>query len=248
MDNWRSLAAPSAQGHDVQLDNHQSSTNMQPPIRIMIVDDHAVIRTGLRMLIEQDQTMTVVAMAGTPAEALALAETEKPDIIVLDLMLGEEDGLDFLPDLCNVSTNSRVLILTGVQTPESHRTAIRRGAMGIVLKQQAAELLLKAIRKVHEGEVWIDRSMIGSVLSEVRSERREEEKPEVVKIKALTAREREVIALVSQGLKNKVIGERLFISETTVTHHLSSIYSKLGVADRLELVVFAFANNLTKKP
>ena len=247
MDNRHSFAARTAEGREVQLDN-QGSTNMQPPIRIMIVDDHAVIRTGLRMLIEQDKTMTVVAMAGTPAEALALAETEKPDIIVLDLMLGEEDGLVFLPELCRVSVNSRVLILTGVQTPESHRTAIRRGAMGIVLKQQAADLLLKAIRKVHEGEVWIDRSMIGTVLSEVRSERREEEKPEVIKMKALTAREREVIALVSEGLKNKAIGERLFISETTVTHHLSSIYSKLGVSDRLELVVFAFANNLAKKP
>jgi len=234
---------------DTQLNNKLEITRtMQPPIRIMIVDDHAVIRTGLRMLIEQDQTMTVVAMAGNPSEALALAEQEKPDIIVLDLMLGEEDGLDFLPEVCKVSANSKVLILTGVQTPESHRTAIRRGAMGIVLKQQAADLLLKAIRKVHEGEVWIDRSMIGSVLSEVRSERREEEKPEATKIKALTAREREVIALVSEGLKNKIIGERLFISETTVTHHLSSIYSKLGVSDRLELVVFAFANNLAKKP
>ena len=217
-------------------------------IRIMIVDDHAVIRTGLRMLIEQEQTMTVVAMAGSPAEAMALAESEKPDIIVLDLMLGEEDGLDFLPDLCKISPASRVLVLTGVQTPESHRTAIRRGAMGIVLKQQAAELLLKAIRKVQEGEVWIDRSMIGSVLNDVRSERLEQVNPVTAQIASLTPREREVVALVSEGLKNKAIGERLFISETTVTHHLSSIYSKLGVSDRLELVVFAFGNNLTKKP
>ena len=221
---------------------------MPTPIRIMIVDDHAVIRSGLRMLIEQDQTMTVVALAGTPGEALKFAESEKPDIIILDLMLGEEDGLDFLPDLCKVSPQSRVLVLTGVQTAESHRLAIRRGAMGIVLKQQAAELLLKAIRKVHDGEVWIDRSMMGSVLDEVRSEKREEINSQAAKIGALTAREREVIALVSEGLKNKAIGERLFISETTVTHHLSSIYSKLGVSDRLELVVYAFANNLTKKP
>jgi two-component system nitrate/nitrite response regulator NarL len=220
---------------------------MPPPIRILIVDDHSVIRAGLRMLIEQDQTMTVVAMAGSQAEALVQAEREKPDIIILDLILGEEDGLDFLPDLCNVSSTSRVLVLTGVQTPESHRTAIRRGAMGIVLKQQAAELLLKAIRKVHEGEVWIDRSMMRSVLTEVRNETKEEENPELLKIRDLTAREREVIALVSEGLKNKIIGERLFISETTVTHHLSSVYSKLGVSDRLELVVFAFANNLSKK-
>src|SRR4030095_15288413 len=224
------------------------STNMPAPIRIMIVDDHAVIRTGLRMLIEQDETMTVVAMAGSPSEALTLAEAEKPDIIVLDLILGEEDGLDFLPELCKVSSNSKVLILTGVQTPESHRTAIRRGAMGIVLKQQAADLLLKAIRKVHDGEVWIDRSMIGSVLSEVRNERPTPDNPEASKINALTAREREVISLVSRGLKNKVIGQHLFISETTVTHHLSSIYAKLGVSNRLELVFYAFANQLTQKP
>ena len=228
--------------------NHQGGSTKMTPIRIMIVDDHAVIRAGLRMLIEQDQTMTVVAMAGTPAEALTLAAAEKPDIIVLDLILGEEDGLDFLPELTKASSNSRVLVLTGVQTPESHRTAIRRGAMGIVLKQQAAELLLKAIKKVHDGEVWIDRSMIGSVLSDVRNEQQAAPNPETSKINALTAREREVISLVSRGLKNKVIGERLFISETTVTHHLSSIYSKLGVSDRLELVVYAFANQLAQKP
>jgi DNA-binding NarL/FixJ family response regulator len=228
--------------------NFQGGSTKMTPIRIMIVDDHAVIRAGLRMLIEQDQAMTVVAMAGTPAEALTLAASEKPDIIVLDLILGEEDGLDFLPELTKVSSNSRVLVLTGVQTPESHRTAIRRGAMGIVLKQQAAELLLKAIKKVHDGEVWIDRSMIGSVLSDVRSEQHAAANPEALKINALTAREREVISLVSRGLKNRIIGQRLFISETTVTHHLSSIYAKLGVSDRLELVVYAFANQLAQKP
>jgi DNA-binding NarL/FixJ family response regulator len=214
----------------------------------MIVDDHAVIRTGLRMLIEQDQTMTVVAMAGTASEALVLAEREHPDIIILDLMLGDEDGLEFLPQLCKTSPNSRVLILTGVQATTSHRIAIRRGAMGIVMKQQAADLLLKAIRKVHAGEVWIDRSMMSSVLSDVRSERQEEADPEAGKIASLTPREREVIALVSEGLKNKLIGERLFISETTVTHHLSSIFSKLEVSDRLELIIYAFRHGLAKVP
>ena len=214
----------------------------------MIVDDHAVIRTGLRMLIEQDQTMTVVAMAGTPAEALLMAERERPDIIVLDLMLGDDNGLEFLPQLCKASPNSRILVLTGVQATDSHRMAIRRGAMGIVLKQQAAELLLKAIQKVHAGEVWIDRSMMGSVLTDVRKERHEEPDPEATKITRLTRREREVIALVSEGLKNKLIGERLFISETTVTHHLSSIFSKLEVSDRLELIIYAFRHGLAKVP
>jgi two-component system, NarL family, nitrate/nitrite response regulator NarL len=219
-----------------------------PQIRIMIVDDHAVIRTGLRMLIEQDQTMNVVAMAGTRAEALLLTDQEQPDIILLDLMLGDEDGLEFLPVLCEMSPKSRVLVLTGVQTTESHRMAIRRGAMGIVLKQQAAELLLKAIQKVHAGEVWIDRSMMGSVLDDVRTERHQAPSAEETKIARLTPREREVVALVSEGLKNKLIGERLYISETTVTHHLSSVFSKLEVSDRLELIIYAFRHGLAKMP
>jgi len=219
-----------------------------PQIRIMIIDDHAVIRAGLRMLIEQDQTMSVVAMAGNRADSLLLAEKEQPDIILFDLMLGDEDGLEFLPALCDISPNSRVLVLTGVQTTESHRIAIRRGAMGIVLKQQAADLLLKAIRKVHAGEVWIDRSMMGSVLDDVRTERQQGSNTEATKIASLTPREREVVALVSEGLKNKLIGERLYISETTVTHHLSSVFSKLEVSDRLELIIYAFRHGLAKMP
>lgn len=219
-----------------------------PQIRIMIIDDHAVIRAGLRMLIEQDQTMNVVAQAGNRAEALLLAEKEQPDIILFDLMLGDDDGLEFLPALCEISPNSRVLVLTGVQTTESHRLAIRRGAMGIVLKQQAADLLLKAIQKVYAGEVWIDRSMMGSVLDDVRSERQQGSNTEATKIASLTPREREVVALVSEGLKNKLIGERLYISETTVTHHLSSVFSKLEVSDRLELIIYAFRHGLAKMP
>lgn len=219
-----------------------------PQIRIMIIDDHAVIRAGLRMLIEQDQTMNVVAQAGTRAEALLLAEKEQPDIILFDLILGDDDGLEFLPALCEISPNSRVLVLTGVQTTESHRLAIRRGAMGIVLKQQAADLLLKAIRKVYAGEVWIDRSMMGSVLDDVRNERQQGSNTEATKIASLTPREREVVALVSEGLKNKLIGERLYISETTVTHHLSSVFSKLEVSDRLELIIYAFRHGLAKMP
>lgn len=213
-------------------------------IRVMIVDDHAVIRAGLRMLIEHDQTMNVVAMAGTRSEALRLAASSRPDIIILDLILGEDDGLTFLPELCETSPTSRVVVLTGVQNPDSHRLAVRRGAMGIVLKEHAAELLLRAIQKVHEGEVWIDRSMIGNVIQEFN-------KPgdvdlEKAKITTLTDREREVITLVGEGLKNRQIAERLFITETTVTHHLSSVFSKLEVSDRLELLIYAFRQGLAK--
>lgn len=215
-------------------------------IRIMIVDDHAVIRAGLRMLIEHDQTMSVVAMAGSRAEALRLAASEQPDIIILDLLLGDDDGLAFLPELCETSPNSRVLVLTGVQNPDSYRGAIRRGAMGIVLKEHAAEVLLKAIKKVSEGQVWIDRSMMGEMIQEFSKSTSAD--PEQAKIAALTDREREVIMLVGEGLKNKSIANRLFISETTVTHHLSSVFSKLDVSDRLELTIYAFRHGLAKIP
>ena len=215
-------------------------------IRVMIVDDHAVIRSGLRMLIEHDQTMNVVAMAGNRLEALRLAASSRPDIIILDLLLGEDDGLAFLPELCQTSPNSRVVVLTGVQNPDSHRLAIRRGAMGIVLKEHAADLLLRAIQKVHEGEVWIDRSMVGSVIQELNKP--VDVDPEKARITSLTDREREVITLVGEGLKNRQIAERLFITETTVTHHLSSVFSKLEVSDRLELLIYAFRHGLAKIP
>jgi two-component system nitrate/nitrite response regulator NarL len=107
-------------------------------------------------------------------------------------------------------------------------------------------VLLKAIIKVHQGEVWLDRSMMGSVLDEMTQA--PEIDPEKARIASLTDRECQVIALIAEGLKNKQIGERLFISETTVTHHLSSIFSKLGVSDRLELLIYAFAHKLARVP
>ena len=218
----------------------------QRPITVMIIDDHVVIRSGLRMLIEHDQRMQVVAQAGNRIEALERAAGTRPDVIILDLLLGDDDGLAFLPELCQASPNSRVLVLTGVQNADSHRRAIRRGAMGIVLKEHAADQLLKAIMKVHEGEVWIERSMMGSMIQELNKPALVD--PEVTKIESLTDREREVIALVGEGLKNKQVGERLFISETTVTHHLSSVFDKLDVNDRLELIIYAFRHGLAKIP
>jgi two-component system, NarL family, nitrate/nitrite response regulator NarL len=216
-------------------------------IRVLIVDDHQLVRTGLRMLIESQPGMKVVGKAGNAAEALALAASKKPNVILLDIDLGSENGLDFLPELHETATDARVLILTGVKDVETHRQAARLGAAGLVLKEQAAEVLLKAIRKVHQGEVWLDRSMMGNLLNEM-TQAGKKVNPEAAKISGLTAREREVIVLIAEGLKNKQIAERLFISETTVTHHLSSIFSKLGVSDRLELVIYTFAHSLAKMP
>ncbi len=222
------------------------SASTSAPINVLIVDDHAVVRAGLRMLIDQDPDMKVIGVAGNRSEALAAAASAKPNIIILDIVLGDEDGLSFLPELREVAPNARVLVLTGLRSSESQRQAMRAGAVGVVLKEHAAEVLIKAIKKVHQGEVWLDRFTMGSVLQEFTEEK--QINPDKDKIATLTDREREVITLVGEGLKNKQIAARLFISETTVTHHLSSVFSKLTVSDRLELIIFAFRHGLAKLP
>jgi DNA-binding NarL/FixJ family response regulator len=221
-------------------------TPSKDEIRILIVDHHQLVRTGLRMLIETVPGMKVVGKAANRSEALALAASKKPNLILLEIDLGSEDGLDFLPELREVATNARVLILTGVKEIETHLRAARLGAVGLVLKEHDGEVLLKAIKKVHQGEVWLDRSMMSSLLNEMTAPDKVD--PDAARIASLTDREQGVIALIAEGLKNKQIAERLFISETTVTHHLSSIFSKLGVSDRLELVIYAFAHVLAKMP
>jgi DNA-binding NarL/FixJ family response regulator len=217
-------------------------------LRILLVDDHLVMRAGLRMLIENHPGMKVVALAGNRKEALELAAGELPDLILLDLELGAESGLTFLPELREAARDARVLVLTGLKDSEAHRQAVRLGAVGVVLKDQEPEVLIKAIEKVHAGEVWLDRTTTGNLFHEMTQRNSAELDPEESKIKSLTDREFQVIKLIAEGLKNKEIGKRLFISETTVTHHLSSIFSKLDVSDRLELVIYAFANKLATMP
>lgn len=220
----------------------------QAHIRILIVDDHLVVRAGLHMLIENHPGMTVVAMASNRREALELGSSATPNLILLDLDLGGENALTFITQLRETAPNARILVLTGVRDTDAHRQAVQLGAMGIVLKEHAPDVLIKAIEKVHAGEIWLDRPTMGRMLREMSARDEKVVDPEVAKIESLTQRERDVVALIAEGLKNKQIAQRLFISETTVTHHLSSVYSKLGVSDRLELVIYAFANKLAGKP
>ena len=217
-------------------------------IRILIVDDHLVVRAGLHMLIEDHPGMTVVAMASNRAEALELASRDSPDLILLDLDLGGENALTFLTQLRDITPTTRILVLTGLRDTDAHRQAVQFGAMGVVLKEHAPDVLIKAIEKVYAGEIWLDRPTMGRILREMSARDEKEVDPELSKIDSLTQRERDVLALIAEGLKNRQIGERLFISETTVTHHLSSIYSKLGVSDRLELVIYAFAHKIAGQP
>jgi DNA-binding NarL/FixJ family response regulator len=215
-------------------------------IRIMLIDDHKVMRLGLRLLIE-NRGLKVVGEASGRADALEIAEREQPDIILLDLTLPGTDGIDLIPELLAVANDSRILVLTGVLEPEVHKRAMQLGAMGVVLKEKAPEVLIKAIQKVHEGEIWLDRAMVANVFcatSRFRDVRRHD--PEAVKIGTLTEREREVITLVGEGLRNRQIADRLFISEGTVRNHLTTVFSKLEVSDRFELLIYSFRHSLAK--
>ena len=218
-------------------------------IRVLIVDDHGIVRAGLRMLLESQPRTSVVGEAANCAEALVLATREQPDVIVLDLDLGGENAVESIPTLLSAAPAARLLVLTGVRDPEAHREAVRRGAMGLVLKEKAAETLLQAIAKVGDGEVWLEPTMIARVLGELtRPQTSQPISPEAAKIATLTEREREVITLVGEGLRNKHIAERLYISEATVRHHLTAIFAKLEVADRFELAVYAYQHGLAKPP
>jgi two-component system, NarL family, nitrate/nitrite response regulator NarL len=217
-------------------------------IRILIINDQLVVREGLRMLIENHPGTKVVAMASTRTEALDMIARIPCDLVILDLELGGYSSLSFIPQLREAGRNVRILVLTGTRDSVTHQKAAQLGAMGVVLKEDAADLLLKAIEKVYKGEAWLDRVTLGNLLFQMSTEAKEPVDPRAKKISSLTNREREVIALIAEGLRNRQIADRLFISPTTVTHHLSSIYSKLGVSDRLELVIYAFANKLAKMP
>jgi len=216
-------------------------------IRILIVDDHSIFRAGLRMLLETDSAIVIIGEAGDRESAFESVRATRPDVMLLDLDLGNSSGLDIVTDVLKQSNPPRIIILTGVKDCDVHKQAIQLGAMGLVLKNDVTGDLIAAIKAVHAGEVWFNPSLLWQMVPKTRSERiSQRPDPEDVKIASLTKRELEVIALVTKGLKNLQIAESLYISEATVRHHLTSIFSKLGKSDRFELVVYAYQQGLAK--
>ena len=191
--------------------------------------------------------MEVVSESAKAPDALKTTKLASPDVILLDLDLTEEDGLDFLPALLRVCPAAKVLVLTATPESEMHLRAAASGARGIVMKEQAPETLVKAIRSIHTGEAWLGRSLMTAVinrLSQSGSVRREKS-PETKKIGQLTPREREIVALIAKGLNGHRMSEQLRISEATVRNHLTSILAKLELNNKFELAVYAFNHKLT---
>jgi two-component system nitrate/nitrite response regulator NarL len=217
------------------------------PIRIVILDNHTLVRAGIRLLIESQQGMEVVGEEGNLSDGLEIITSFKPDIILLELNLAEVTSSDVISSIIKASEKSRLILVTGTSNPLIIQQAIEEGVVGVIFKTQPPELLIKAIEKVNAGEVWLERSMIANVLSRLsRNSKPIRISSETENVTELSEREKQIVRLIGQGYKNKRISTQLCISETTVRHHLTSIYSKLGVSDRLELLVYAHRYGLVK--
>jgi DNA-binding NarL/FixJ family response regulator len=218
-------------------------------IQIVLLDYHELFRQGLRALLADQSHIEIVGEAGDCKTALAIVTELKPAIVLLDLNLDSELNTEVIPDLLAKAPGTRIILLTGIDDPDVLQLSVQMGVMGILQKSIHKRILVKAIEKVRAGEVWIDRTMMANVLDRLARQKAEEPPNEEQElIETISERELEVIALVGEGLKNKQIAERLSISETTVRHHLTSVYSKLEVSDRLELAIFAYRNDLATMP
>ena len=193
-------------------------------ISVLIVDDHPVVRQGLRALLEVQDDMTVAGEAGDGPTAISLAESLRPDIVLLDLKLPGMDGVAVLRPLR--AAGLRVLVLTSATEPSAAAAAVRAGAAGVVYKDIDPAALVRAIRSVHDGNVLLAPEAVGSLIRGSRAD-------------TLTAREREVLARIADGKSNREIARLLRVSEKTVKAHVSAVLAKLGVQDRTQAAVYA---------
>jgi len=218
-------------------------------IRIVIADDHPIVRDGLRKLLTLEDDFEVVGEAGDGREVLERVQELDPDVLLLDLRMPNLDGLSALQALQQTNRRTKVIVLTASEDKNEFVQAMKLGCSGIVLKQTAPELIVKSIRKVFGGEIWLDSNTTAAVMRQFAAPgdaagagaggggKARERSP-------LSQREREIVQLVAQGFKNKEMAEKMFISEQTVKNHLHNIFDKLGVSDRLELALYAIHKGL----
>jgi|SRR5437773_1380187 len=217
------------------------------PIRIVIADDHPIFREGLKCLLGTQEDFQLLAEVGNGDEVLDTIEKLQPDILLLDLRMPGTHGLMILERLQATKISStKVIVLTASEDKNEFVQAMKLGTSGIVLKQSPTDLLLKSIRKVYAGEIWLDSNTTAAVIRQFATG--DEEAPvdsnRVRGRSPLSQREREIVSLVAQGFKNKQMAEKMFISEQTVKNHLHNSFDKLGVSDRLELALYAIHKKL----
>ena len=231
----------SSRGTYVRAGKNMTRSN----IKILLLGDYSIFRSALCMLLEAEGRLKVVGEASDAEKAVEIIAIEKPDLILVDLP--DRGGQDLMPFL--QSAKVPVLILVGRYDIHLYQQCLKIGIGGMVQKEDSSETLFKAIEKVHQGEIWFDRTIMGETIRQLLDEKEFlRENPKAHITNGLTLREKEVVELICKGMKNKLIAENLFITETTVRHHLTSVFNKLEINSRLELVVYAFKNGLVGAP
>lgn len=204
-------------------------------INLVLADDHPIVLDGLEQLFGVEPDMQVLARCRSGTETLEALRAEPADVLVLDLRMSGLDGLAVLQEIAKEGWRTRTVLLTAAIADEQLVEAIRLGARGVVLKESAPQLLVQAVRAVHAGGEWLEQGLVGRALRRLVA--RDHGLREAMR--TLTPRELEIARLIAEGLRNRAVAERLFISEGTVKIHLHKIYEKLGVDGRLELALYA---------
>ena len=210
-------------------------------IRAMIVDDQVMVRAGLRMLLDEEPDIDVVAEAGNGIEAVAQAARYRPDVLLMDIRMPELDGIEATRRVLAADDTARVLILTTFNHDDHVYEALRAGASGFVLKDEPPERLIAAVRTIAAGDALLSPEVTRSVIAHFTQNRRE---PPPSAIETLTSREMDVFRLIAAGLSNAEIGRELFISDTTVKTHVTRLLQKLQVRDRAQAIVMAYRCNV----
>jgi DNA-binding NarL/FixJ family response regulator len=224
------------------LESSQTNEKKQARVRILVADDHPIVREALKKLLVLEEGFEVVGEAGNGREVLERVRELDPDVLLLDLRMPDLDGLATLQALRQTNQRTRVIILTASESKSEFLQAMKLGCSGIMLKQTASDLIAKCIRKVSEGEIWLDSQTTAAVMRQFSTRLEGSVKRAGGKGHEhgpLSPREREIVELVAQGYKNREMAKKMFISEQTVKNHLHNIFDKLGISGRQELKSYA---------
>jgi NarL family two-component system response regulator LiaR len=223
---------------------------MKKPIRVLLVDDHAIVRDGIRSLLTTQPDIEVVGETNNGREAVAIAESLQPEVILMDLVMPGMDGIEAIRRIVDSQPESRILVLTSFSAEDKVFPAIKAGAMGYLFKDCDSEELVRAIRQVFRGESSLHPKIARMLLQEMATPRREgvcesAPRPDLPAVDPLTDRELEVLKLVARGRSNREIADELVVAEGTIRTHVSNILSKLHLVSRTQATLFALREGLT---